>query len=229
MIKFILKSTKESNREYVYKVLKENIMHLTLVPGDVISEPDVCKNFEMSRTPIREAFIKLSEEGLLDIFPQKGSYISKLDFSKIKESIFMREALEKEVFNIACNKLTDEDINELNKIISFQENIFNFGNNAKEFYELDNRFHSFIFKQCGFENIWTCIENMSLDYNRLRLLDTISTDNNAKVIQQHKNIVMAIKDKSFSNFKDEIYSHLRNITLDEKKLESLYPNFFKNN
>lgn len=71
MLKFILKTSKESNREYVYRVLKENIMFLTLLPGDMISEPDICKSFEMSRTPIREAFIRLSELGLLEIFPQK--------------------------------------------------------------------------------------------------------------------------------------------------------------
>lgn len=226
MIKFVLKSTKETNREYVYRVLKENIMILTLVPGDSISEPEICKSFQMSRTPIREAFIKLSEDGLLDIFPQKGSYISKLNFKKIVSSIFMREALEKEVFLVAYKNLTNEDILELKKIVSFQENIYNFGNNSKEFYELDNRFHKYIFKQCGFESIWNCIENMSLDYNRLRFLDTISSENNIKVINQHKKIIEAIEKKSITDFNLIIHEHLRNIILDKKHLEKTYPSFF---
>ncbi|MGL5932101.1 MAG: GntR family transcriptional regulator [Cetobacterium sp.] len=227
MIKFILKKAKESNREYVYRTLKENIINFSYVPGDMISEPEICAAFEMSRTPIREAFIKLSEDNLVSIYPQKGTFISKINVARLDEAIFMRDSLEKSVFKIAINKLSAEDITELRKLVKFQEGILEFGSDIKEFFYLDNQFHATIFNKCGFSTIWNSIENISQDYNRFRFLDTISKINATKVIEQHTAIIEAIEKKDEDFFNKVISEHLRNICPQLEIFKEKFPNYFE--
>ncbi|ELV05041.1 GntR family transcriptional regulator, partial [Brachyspira hampsonii] len=76
----------EYNRIYVYRVLKENIMKLILKPGEKISELNIKKTFNVSRSPIREAIVRLVDEELIDVFPQKGTYVSLLDPNLIEDS-----------------------------------------------------------------------------------------------------------------------------------------------
>ncbi|WP_294095094.1 GntR family transcriptional regulator [uncultured Cetobacterium sp.] len=227
MIKFILKKAKESNREYVYRTLKENIINFSYVPGDMISEPEICAAFEMSRTPIREAFIKLSEDNLVSIYPQKGTFISKINVARLDEAIFMRDSLEKSVFKVAINKLSAEDITELRKLVKFQEGILEFGSDIKEFFYLDNQFHATIFNKCGFSTIWNSIENISQDYNRFRFLDTISKINATKVIEQHTAIIEAIEKKDEDFFNEVISEHLRNICPQLEIFKEKFPNYFE--
>ena len=227
MMKFALKNLKESNREYVYRTLKENIINFSYVPGDMISEPEICSLFNMSRTPIREAFIKLSEDNLVNIYPQKGTFISKISTSRLDEAMFMRESLEKSVFKVALEKLTPEDIIELKKLVKFQEGILEFGSDIKEFFYLDNQFHATIFNKCGFSSIWNSIENISQDYNRFRFLDTISKINATKVIEQHSQIIEALEKKDEELFNQIISEHLRNICPQLELFKEKFPNYFE--
>ena len=89
----------ENNRIYVYRVLKDNILKLKLEPGEKISEVKIKNIFKVSRSPIREAIVRLTDESLIDVFPQKGTYVSLLDQKIIENSLFMRSAIEKELMN----------------------------------------------------------------------------------------------------------------------------------
>ena len=110
------KDKRENNRNYIYRTLKDNIMQLYLKPGEPISEIELGKSFNVSRTPIREAFIKLAEEKLVDIFPQRGSFISHIDLNIVEEGIFMRKSLEKSVLLNATKSFPKEILDELKKI-----------------------------------------------------------------------------------------------------------------
>ncbi|MCY9421621.1 GntR family transcriptional regulator, partial [Bacillus paralicheniformis] len=68
-----------SVRDQIYQMLKEEIMKFRLVPGELISEKEISERYEVSRTPVREAFLQLSREGLLEVYPQKGTRVSLID------------------------------------------------------------------------------------------------------------------------------------------------------
>ncbi|MGL6114390.1 MAG: GntR family transcriptional regulator, partial [Cetobacterium sp.] len=87
----VKKFLKENTRQYTYRVLKENIMNLNLEPGEAIGEIDLSRELNVSRTPLREAIVQLIEEKLLEVFPQKGTFISKIDLTLVEEAIFLRE------------------------------------------------------------------------------------------------------------------------------------------
>ena len=83
--------------EAVYQKLKEQILHLELPPGSAISEIDTAAEFEISRTPVRDAFRMLESEGLLEIRPHIGTFVSLIDLHMISDILYMREVLEQAV------------------------------------------------------------------------------------------------------------------------------------
>ena len=136
----------ENNRIYVYRILKDNILKLKLEPGEKISEVKIKNIFKVSRSPIREAIVRLTDESLIDVFPQKGTYVSLLDQKIIENSLFMRLAIEKEIMKTVCSKgfNTNELINNLENIFSEQEKISNNDMKQEEiklFFNLNEQFH----------------------------------------------------------------------------------------
>lgn len=88
------KLPKESNRDYALRVIRENIINLELKPGTMISEQDIANELNLSRTPVHEAMQELSTTKIIEILPQRGSYVSKIDMALVDEAVFMRSNLE---------------------------------------------------------------------------------------------------------------------------------------
>ena len=110
----------ESTREYVCRLLRTNILHLNLLPGSSVAEKDIAEILAVSRTPVREAFIKLAQEGVLEIIPQKGSYVSLIDPEQVEEMKFCRSSLEKEVIKLACVSFPREELFQLQSCLALQ-------------------------------------------------------------------------------------------------------------
>ena len=97
-----------SSREAVYTTLKQLILSLKLPPGTAISEKEISLEFNVSRTPVRESFVRLAQEGLLEVYPQRGTYVSLIQVDLVEEARFMREQLERAVIRLACVQFPDE-------------------------------------------------------------------------------------------------------------------------
>ena len=83
----------------VYDILQRNIMNLTLIPGTPMSEKDISEKMSVSRTPVREAFIRLSKEALVSIIPQKGSFVSRISLFKNRIATYQCSLI-----NVCCFK-----------------------------------------------------------------------------------------------------------------------------
>ena len=90
----------ENNKEYSYRVIRNAIMFLELKPGQVISEVELAQMLQISRTPIREVLGKLREENLVEVIPQVGTYVSKINLQLIEEAAFMRYILKEKLQNL---------------------------------------------------------------------------------------------------------------------------------
>src|SRR5690606_9977779 len=108
---------------YVYEIIKKNIINLNMPPGTRVSEKEISDLLNVSRTPVREAFIKLSKEGLIYVVPQKGSYISHIDLDAVEDARFIRECLEKAVMEIATENFPIKLIKELERNIDIQRQL----------------------------------------------------------------------------------------------------------
>lgn len=216
----------ESTREYVYRFLKINIMNLKLLPGSALSEKEIAVLLNVSRTPVREAFIQLSQEYLLDIMPQKGTYVSLIEVENVEEARFLRETLEKAVIALACTDFPREKLFELQSYVTLQELCLQEKNYVK-FYELDESLHSAIFAGCRKGRVWSVIQQMNTHYNRVRLLNVTSGHDLILLLQQHQDLVRAIREKDVVLGSRTIELHLNKVKIDIKELMSDYSHYFK--
>jgi DNA-binding GntR family transcriptional regulator len=216
----------ESTREYVYRFLKVNIMNLKFLPGTAISEKEIAVLLNVSRTPVREAFIQLSQEYLLDILPQKGTYISLIEVENVEEARFLRETLEKAIVSLACTDFPQEKLFELQSYVTLQE-LYLQENNYVKFYELDESLHSVIFAGCRKARTWSVIQQMNTHYNRVRLLNVTCGHDLMLLLQQHQDLVRAIREKDVILGNRTIELHLNKVKIDIKDLMSDYSHYFK--
>lgn len=212
--------------EYVYNNIKKNIINLNIKPGDRISEKEVSEIFNVSRTPVREAFIKLSKEGLLYVVPQKGTYISYIDLETVEEARFMRESLETSVMKLAVIDFPKEYIKKLEDNLCQQIKCIK-KKEYDNFLELDELFHKTIFKGCNKERTWQLIEQINTQYKRIRLLTFIADINWQNVINQHQEIINAIKEKDENKIEKIISEHLKKLLVEQIEVKKQFPEYFK--
>src|SRR5919106_4172262 len=87
-------SRPRTNRRVFYETLRRKVLTLELPPGAALSENELAASLGVSRTPVRESLILLAEEGLVQVFPQVGSFVSRVDPARVADAQFLREAVE---------------------------------------------------------------------------------------------------------------------------------------
>lgn len=215
----------ESSREYAYRLLRTNILDLTIAPGATLSENDVAEIVAVSRTPVREAFIKLSQEALLDIQPQRGTYVSLIDPGHVEEARFLRTTVETEVIKLACRSFPAELLISLQSLLQFQE-LSAAENAPAKFFAHDEALHRTLFIGCGKLRVWAIIQQMNTHYNRVRFLNLLSGYNLPRIIEEHRCIVRAVRDRDVIAGERAADLHLSKIHLDIKQLQQEYPDYF---
>lgn len=217
----------ESNRDYSYRILKENIIELVFKPGDKISEPSIATSLNLSRTPIREALILLENEGLVEVRPQKGTFVSKINVSKIENMIFIRKSVEKEVIRLACESINQLKLEEIEEQITAHKTILKMDIKLDSIYQLDNAFHKLIYKAVGAEKTWNTIESISSSFNRLRKLDVVDHTTTNRRIDEHFELLRIIKEQDVDKINFFVETHLDALENTLPILLKKYPNFFK--
>jgi DNA-binding GntR family transcriptional regulator len=218
----------ENNKDYSYRVIKEGIMSLELQPGQAISEIELAEALNLSRTPIREVMAKLREENLVEVFPQVGTYISKIKPQLVEEASFMRFHLEKEVLKLACESFSLENLFDLKKNVALQKELIGCEGAEQDFHKLDTKFHHIIFQGNKKENVWAAITRLSTHYNRIRQLSEIEHSFD-QAIAQHEVFIRIIENKEINNVEEIVRQHIIDPIKTWKTLfreESPYLNYF---
>ncbi len=223
----IKKENKQSVGEYVYKTIKKNIINLNIKPGDRISEKEIADMLNLSRTPVREAFIKLSKEGVVNVLPQRGTYISKIDLKQVEEARFIRASLEKAVMGLAVEKgISLKDRKAIEESLTLQKKYID-NKEYEAFLEEDEAFHKLIFKACNKSRSWEIIEQVNTQYKRVRLLSFELFYSLETVYEQHVAIYQAIIDKNLKQAEEIVSLHVVKILADQIELQKKYPEYFK--
>lgn len=221
------KDRQESIREYALRILNKNLLNMNLVPGMALSEQEIANELQMSRTPVREAFIRLAHENLLEIIPQKGTYVAKIDLEQVEECIFLRRTVEHAVMQLACQSFQEENRQKLQACIDLQEKCVQ-KDDFSYFFELDEIFHGIIYKGCGKGRIWQMIEQMGLNYKRVRMLNLLNGYYEMpKLFHQHEQIYAAIVNSSEKEGERIITEHIGKALKDIEELKEKYPLYFR--
>lgn len=219
------RTSKETARDYAFRTLKHNIVVLKLTPGSLVSEKELAVEMGISRTPTREALIELSKSQIVDIFPQKGSYISKIDYRLVDEARFMRLVLENAVIELVCDIATKENIASLEENIQLQ----NFYLDTKvypKFFELDNEFHQILFSIANKNQTYHLMESMMIHFDRVRMIRLHTNSEVRELLDDHKAILDAVKQKEKNKAVSLMTMHLSRYKVDEEIVRQIGPDYF---
>ncbi|OLP47936.1 GntR family transcriptional regulator [Allorhizobium taibaishanense] len=181
--------------EQIYWLLRQAIVHLEMEPGAVISEKDLCAELGVSRTPVREALQRLADEGLVDIFPHSGTYVSRISFTVAEEGFVIRRALEIESVRKAVANVSDADVARLKVLIGDMQAILD-NNQLDSYLDCDDAFHSAIAGISGYPRIWKFITLAKVHLDRMRQLSAPVPGHLVVVTEQHDTIVRALANRN---------------------------------
>jgi DNA-binding GntR family transcriptional regulator len=180
----------ENSREYAYRLLRSNIMTMKLPPGTTLSEDILSDKLNMSRTPIHEAITKLKEEWLVEVLPQRGTKVTLINPSLMKEGYSVRVLLEAAVLNDSAGNLTNPQLLQLLSILKKQEESLNqSAEQIDSFIRLDDEFHKLLYFFGGRSHTWTATRGLVSHYDRARYLDALSGNADFNVVlRQHREL-----------------------------------------
>lgn len=215
----------ETAREYALRAIKENIISLDLEPGASISENEIANFLGVSRTPVRESIQELSKASVIEIYPQRGSYVALIDPDLVEEARFLRRVLDEAVIEEACRMTNNMDIIAMEENVSLQE--FYLKSPAPEkIYVLDNEFHKLIYTAAKKETLHVMRSNIMLHFDRVRSL-SMKAVKDTKIVSDHRQMLEAIKSKDTETARQLVDKHLDRYNIDEAEIRAQYPQYFK--
>ncbi|MFK3937758.1 GntR family transcriptional regulator [Alkalihalobacillus sp. NPDC078783] len=219
-------SSSSSSRVFVYETLRQSITTLNLKPGVAISEKEIAAELNVSRTPVREAFLQLAHDQLLEVRPQRGSFITLIDLDQVEDARFIREQLEVGIVRLACSTFSDDDQQKMETNLILQEQMMK-NQKYDDLFQLDGEFHRLIALSCGKVKVAEMIQHMNVHFDRLRMLSLSSNLNWEAIYKHHQNILNAIVNKDANQAEKVMKEHLSLITVDQIALKEQFPIYFK--
>lgn len=211
----------------IYSDLRSELVSLQRVPGAAVSEAEIALSYGVSRTPVREAILKLSDEGLLDIYPQSGIFVSRIPMAALPEAIVIRRALEATTARLAAERAATSQILVLRSILERQREA-NAARKNDAFHRADEMFHATIAEVAGYPGIWTLIQQVKVHVDRYRLLTLPQEGHIALVIAEHEAILTAIeaRDPAGARVAMEFHLDLGRLLSHISAIQSIHPEFF---
>ncbi|ADZ70916.1 GntR family transcriptional regulator [Polymorphum gilvum] len=194
----------------VYRTLKQAIVQLQLRPGNSLSEADVARKLGVSRQPVREAFIKLADVGLVQVRPQRGTFVELISRKEVENARFIREAIEVALVRKAALEASPASIDAFKGLLRRQEAAAAAGQHS-EFLQLDERFHEAIADSVDCRRAWLVVEDLKVQMDRVRFLSLPAATPMATLVAQHADIVAAIEAHDPDAAAAAMSGHLREI------------------
>ncbi len=206
------KRIEESNTHYAYRQLKEAIMTLKLSPGANIDEKRIAEQFGISRTPVREALLRLREEHLIDVQSQAHTRVSLIDYDLVQDAIFIRDAIETQVQIKLCGCLDPAYHLRLRENLNRQKFCVDNPDMRPEYFSLDNSFHHLIFEAAGCSFAWSLLKTACTHLDRVRylhVLDPTSSGSIPKLYNDHAKMLDLITENSRDEIREILHQHIR--------------------
>lgn len=207
----------------LHAILRQMVVRNELTPGTRISESEIARKFNISRQPVRETFIKLAEEGLIEIRPQRATVIRKIDPKEVLDARFVREAIEADIVRLLAKTPDAALIAELRQQIEAQKQEALVS--ASAFIQADERFHRTIAEGAGKGSVWDIIQGMKSQMDRVRFL-SFGLFRYDKLIDQHATIIERIEKGDERGAEKATRQHLRAVLDDLPEIMRANPDVF---
>jgi len=208
----------------VFDRLRGMIISLQLPPGSSVSRAALAEQFGVSSTPIRDALMRLDEEGLVEVFPQYATVVSRIDVHRAQQAHFLRQALELEIVRLLALQPNASFDAELSAAIARQQQFAKAGDFEK-FMAADNDFHARLYEAADKQDIWTLVRSRSGHIDRLRRLHLPSPGKAQDIVRHHKLIARAIAEGNPEAAQQHLRAHLSGTLSELPRIRSRYPEY----
>ncbi len=209
---------------WVYSILKEEILDLRVTPGSQLHVEKLSERLGISRTPVREALLRLENLGLVQVHPRVGFFVADITEGDIAELFEIRDWLESKAAEKVALLLNENDLAFLDDLIAATEKSV-IENDQAQFLKFEEKFHDFIIQRCGNRHLLGVVESMYNLIHRERILSVASRENVEMTLVEHRRIVAALHEKDSQKASSMMSMHIRSAgtrlcTRLKKKLEN---------
>lgn len=193
----------------IFEKLRELIVAVQIQPGQPISENEVADALSASKTPVREALIRLEDAGLVNIVPKSGTYVTPISVDRYLEACFCRLLLETGAVRRAAMRTDDKaNMQHLSDLLAAQQAAF-IAHDDAGFFTLDEDLHRAFFEIAGVPGVWNTVKRLQVDLDRIRHLKRMfGIRRTAQVIDEHRAIITAIQSGSPDAAETALVAHL---------------------
>lgn len=209
----------------ILRDLRADILSMRRKPGESVSEKEIAAAYGVSRTPVREALLRLADDQLIDIVPQSGTFVARIPLAALPEAILVRSALEQLTAGRAAERATGDDIARLHDLLETQRRTAEDGDRDR-FHDADEAFHAAIAAAAEHPGIWTLIQQVKVQVDRYRRLTLPVPGRMTQVVREHKRIVAGIEAHEAGLAGAAMAEHLERLRESIANVRDLNPNYF---
>lgn len=218
--------TRGTAREQTLETLRRDIIALHLPPGAALSENELAAELGVSRTPVRESLILLQDEGLVQVFPQVGTFVSLVDPERVAEAQFIREAIECSSLQSVALPVSQADAEVLTENLRRQSLVAE-RDDAEAFFELDEDFHRTLLRIAGHQSAWRTVTSQKAHLDRARRLSLGNLRPMTALVEQHRGVAGALVAGDRESAVAGLRAHLREIFDDVVAIRTARPELFQ--
>ena len=219
------KELRKTSSQLIYESIKDDIIFLRRKPGEEISIQALSEELDVSRSPVRDALIKLQGEALIEMLPQRGCWVSKIDLKRVEDERHLRLALERSVLESFNKMLKDSEIASLEYYLALQREAIK-EKQSEAFYSADDNMHEVYFEAAGYKRFWDLLMKETGNYRRMRLLSFDAEGIAKKNIQQHEELVAALRCGDFTGASRITNEHISKLTIELDAIVGEHPDYF---
>ncbi|MDP3196696.1 GntR family transcriptional regulator [Tabrizicola sp.] len=209
----------------VYQSLKHAILTLAYRPGDIIRKPEICERLGVSRSPVADAVARLAADGLVDVIPQAGTFVTRLSMTDIREGAFIREAIEVAAAELVAEQITEDQLRDLRRNLKLQEALVADGD-SQGFMTLDGQMHEMMLSFTGFPRLPQVSQTAWLSVHRARQLILPVEGRMQATLEEHRAILAAFEAHDPEAARLAVQHHLRQLLTYLQPLERAHPELF---
>jgi DNA-binding GntR family transcriptional regulator len=211
--------------QQVYAALKEAILDLRLPPGTPVGENAICQQTIVSRTPVREALIRLAQEDLIAVYPQQGSFVAPIRLQKVIEGSFVRESLELSILRLASERWSNANTEETEAILARQRACAT-RKDQRAFFREDENFHTHFAEVAGMSGVVQVIQDATTHVVRVRRLGVPVAGHMERVVSEHQAVLDNLKAKDTTQAAASLKLHLSRVYNAVVRLSERHPDYF---
>lgn len=207
-----------------YSTIRRAIIEMVLPPGSLVNEKKICEELHISRTPLREALLRLSDEALIKIVPNQRTTIAKIDLETMFEGQLIRQALELKVVRLAAMRMTSEHERALD-LNMYQQRRAVEDSDLRHSFKLDEEFHELIASIGSSKRVWRIVMSAKAHVDRVRYFAYPKQNRLVHILEEHSEIASALKlrdpDLAYQSMHKHLgsfYKSLQSVLVDQKEL-----------